>query len=127
MTVTLRLVTVPLWAVVFSHTNELAAIAVALKEVTTDPVVTDVVVVPPVTASVPAALRSVPKRIVHVTLGLADPVRIAVIFVIVKATGVKNTVISSAAPGEETNTDFEKEGSLALPIAPNKTLIRLTP
>src|SRR4030043_441581 len=46
-------VTVPDLAVVSIQTNELAGIVASLKVVTVSPVVTDVVVVPPVTTSFP--------------------------------------------------------------------------
>jgi hypothetical protein len=48
-----------------------------VKDVTTPPVVLLVVTVPPVTISVPAALRSDPKRTVQVTDGEVPPTMIA--------------------------------------------------
>ena len=91
--------TVPLLAVVSSQKKLFAGILAELNEVTILPVVVDVVVVPLVTTSVPVALLSLAFLTVHVTEGVALPIRTQASLVIVRASSVKNIDISSAFVG----------------------------
>ena len=70
-------------AVVLNQTKSEAAMVAELKDVTTEPVVVEVVAVPPVTTSVPVADLSDPFLTVQVTDGVADPLNTATISVIV--------------------------------------------
>lgn len=92
--------TVPLFAVVVNHTKEFAGIVASLNEVTTLPVVVEVVVVPLVTTSFPVALLSVECRTLQVTEGVALPRSTQAIFVMVIATSVKNIVSFSVEVGD---------------------------
>ena len=100
--------TVPLCAVVTNQTNESAGMVASLKDVTSEPVETDVVVVPEVTTSAPVADLSELCRIVQVTDGVEVPLfRTALISVTVMATFVKNIVISSLEVGLSMEIDFD--------------------
>src|SRR5690349_2763656 len=104
-------VTVPDCAVVSSHTQESAGMVASLKDVTSEPVVVLVVVVPLVLTSLPAALRSGLWRTVHVTLGVLLPTSTAFICVTVIATSVNQRVMSSALVGLSTSTVLKKNTS----------------
>ena len=62
-----------------SQTNCPLLIGLELKEVTTDPVVVEVVVVPPVTTSVPVPALLESFLTVQVTEGVEEPLRTATI------------------------------------------------
>ena len=78
----------------------------SLKLVTSSPVVVLVVVAPPVTASAPTALLSVPCRTVQVTEGVDEPTSTARISVIVIALFVKNADMSSELVGSSIVIDL---------------------
>ena len=82
---------------------ESAGIVASSKEVTSEPVVVEVVVVPAVTTAFPALLRSVAWcRIFHVTEGVEEPIKTARISVMVMARLVKTREMSSELVGSST-------------------------
>ena len=98
-------VTVPDPAVVVNHRKFDAGMLAELNVVTTCPVVVFVVVVPPVTTSVPAALRSLALRRVQVREGLV-PRDTATSFLIVAALVKYATVRFSEVVGFRIVMDF---------------------
>jgi len=82
-----------------SHTKLSAGIVASLNVVMDSPVVVFVVVVPPVTTSLPVKLLLVECLRVQVTEGVPVPIRTTFSSVIVRASFVKNNVTSSVPSG----------------------------
>ena len=100
-----NVLTVPVTADRYAHTQLFAAMEAPLNTVTVDPLVRSVVVVPAVSTLVPPPDLSVPCLITHVALGDV-PVTTARMSVIVAALATLNSVIASVATALSIVTDF---------------------
>ena len=108
---TLKNTTVPLVAVVVSQTMFPAGIVALLNDVVDSPPLVFVQVVPPVTTSVPAAVKSVPYLMEKVTLGVVPDTNDTILVIVPPLLQLKIGIFSEAF-GLDTVMDLSKPKSV---------------